>query len=311
MTGAKEDCSMLNELLGTLSLVGTGGAIIIGATVASLILGVAANLLLAARYASLEKDIRRNPSGDRPFSNEVLNRIVREAVHARARSREVNTQAIIENHFQSDLGALLLAERFVRSATGLVIILGLLGTFYGLTLSIGRLIGLVTGDAGGSDIAQVVTKGLTQSLSGMSVAFSNSLFGIGAAVLLTILGIFSNVTDRRTAVMVELEAFVDRLLAGRPANSAHTVGALDEVSFEQGKDGLARVVNDFGHSVTQLEGTVVRFESALQTFAANTRDFKEFNMHLKDNVQRMSLSFADFSDALKSQVVNLKPAGRS
>lgn len=301
---------MPDEFFSMFSLVGTGGAIIIGATVASLVLGVAANLLLSARYASLEKDIRRNPTGDRPFSHEVLNRIVREAVHARARSRDVNPQAIIENRFQSDLKALLLAERFVRSATGLVIILGLLGTFYGLTLSIGRLIGLVTGDTAGGDVAQVVTKGLTQSLSGMSVAFSNSLFGIGAAVLLTILGVFSNVTDRRTAVMVQIETFLDRLLAGRSATT-DAVGSVDGVGLEHENDGLSRVVNDFGRSVTQLEGTVARFESALQTFAANTRDFKEFNMHLKDNVQRMSLSFADFSEALKSQVGNLKSAGRS
>ena len=45
--------------------------------------------------------------------------------------------------FQAELRPLLLAERFVRAATGLVIILGLLGTFYGLTLSIGKLVHLV------------------------------------------------------------------------------------------------------------------------------------------------------------------------
>jgi hypothetical protein len=42
-----------------------------------------------------------------------------------------------------------------------------------------------------------------------------------------------------------------------------------------------------------------RFEGALGTFAGNTRDFQEINLHLKDNIQRMSLSFADASDALR------------
>jgi len=56
----------------------------------------------------------------------------------------------------------------------------------------------------------------------------------------------------------------------------------------------------FGQSVAQLDGTVTRFESALETFATTTRDFREFNLHLKDNVQRMSLSFADLSEVLKS-----------
>ena len=45
---------------------------------------------------------------------------------------------------------------------------------------------------------------------------------------------------------------------------------------------------------------MTRFESALETFATTTRDFHEFNLHLKDNVQRMSLSFADLSEVLKS-----------
>ena len=63
-----------------------------------------------------------------------------DAEEAARRSGERNTQAIIEENFQAELGSLLLAERFVRAATGLVIILGLLGTFYGLTLSIGKLV---------------------------------------------------------------------------------------------------------------------------------------------------------------------------
>jgi len=35
--------------------------------------------------------------------------------------------------------------------------------------------------------------------------------------------------------------------------------------------------------VARLDGAVARFESALQTFATTTRDFHEFNVHLKDN----------------------------
>jgi hypothetical protein len=40
----------------------------------------------------------------------------------------------------------------------------------------------------------------------------------------------------------------------------------------------------------------------LQVFASTTKDFHEFNAHLKDNVQRLSLTFADLSDSLKSQI---------
>ena len=54
------------------------------------------------------------------------------------------------------------------------------------------------------------------------------------------------------------------------------------------------------------DAVVARFDSALQAFSTSARDFSEFNAHLKDNVQRMSLSFGDLSDTIKGQVVALR-----
>jgi len=51
----------------------------------------------------------------------------------------------------------------------------------------------------------------------MSVAFSNSLVGILSAVILTVLGILSNVSDRRTAVMIQIETYLDRMLGSAAA----------------------------------------------------------------------------------------------
>jgi hypothetical protein len=62
----------------------------------------------------------------------------------------------------------------------------------------------------------------------------------------------------------------------------------------------------FEQTVARLGGAVMHFESALETFASTTRDFHEFNLHLKDNVQRMSLSFGDLSDTLKEHARAIK-----
>jgi methyl-accepting chemotaxis protein len=300
---------MPNSILDALSLVGPGGALIIAATVLSLLLGVGANLVLRARYAGLAAELLQKADPRAPFVHPVLNRIVREAREARAHSPEVPTQAIVEDCFQSELRSHLLAERFVRAATGLVIILGLLGTFYGLTSAIGQLVGLVTGEGDVSaDMGASITQGLTQSLSGMSVAFSNSLFGIFAAVVLTVLNVFSNVTDLRTAVMIRIENHVDRLLA---RESATVDGVLAGGGVAVGRtEPLERIVSSFSASVGRLESAVADFDTALQRFATNTRDFSEFNRHLKDNVQRMSLSFGDFSEALKTEIGALKTGHR-
>lgn len=295
------------HLVSTMMIIGPGGFLIIGIIVVILVLNVSVTLAICQRYNNMGRELAIGTDPSRPFRNRVLNRILDDAKKAREEGAvEINTQAIIEHNFQTELGSLLLGERFVKSATGLTIILGLVGTFYGLTLSITRLVALVSGEASGvAEITQSVTKGLTQALSGMSVAFSTSLFGIGAAIIMTVIGIFWNIPDRREAALVRIEHYLDNLVCKRdqtqtfPATFASSHLATGGYPSEQ-------LVANFGRSVDNLNQIITRFDTALQGFAATTRDFREFNLHLKDNVQRMSLSFADLSETLKSQITLLK-----
>jgi hypothetical protein len=297
---------MEEGLFASLALVGTSGAIIIGTTLFVLFLSIGLNLYMRARYGALSTDIEDHKRPDRPFTNHVLNRILDDARDAKLRQgRDANVQAIVEHHFHAELGGLLLGERFVRSAVGLVIILGLVGTFTGLTLSVGQLVSMI-GDspARGIDVADVVTGGLTKALSGMSVAFSCSLFGIASAIVLTLFGVLSNPTDRRMGLMIAVEAHLDRILSFAPEAGGARAGSSPETEH------LAQIVSDFGAAVAGLENAVSQFGTSLSTFAGTTRDFREFNLHLKDNVQRMSLSFADASEAVKNHVHTLQGVRR-
>ncbi|HTV20659.1 MAG TPA: hypothetical protein VMG12_18375 [Polyangiaceae bacterium] len=293
---------MQHGLFGTLALVGPSGAAIIGATLFVLFLSIGLNLYIRGRYASLATDVEDHKRADRPFTHHVLNRILDDARDAKLRQgRDANVQAIVEHHFHSELGGLLLGERFVRAGVGLVIILGLVGTFTGLTLSVGQLVTMIgENPTRGIDVADVVTGGLTKALSGMSVAFSASLFGIASAIVLTIFGVLSNPTDKRMGLMIAVEAHLDRVLAFTPEAGGAATGTSPETEH------LAQIVTDFSTAVAGLETAVMQFGAALQTFAGTTRDFKEFNVHLKDNVQRMSLSFADASEAVKHHVHTLQ-----
>jgi hypothetical protein len=271
-------------------------------------------LVIRARYAGFAAELARHEDSPGSFESAFLARAVRDALAAhRLAGADINTQGLVEQTVQSELRALLIGERFVRSATGLVIILGLVGTFYGLSSSIGRLTSLLAGKTpAGADVTASLTQGLTETLSGMSVAFSASLFGIVSAIVLTLLGVFLNIGDRRVALMVQVENYLDNVLFARlrggaavgvPGGPAHA-GQLG------GAPQLAGLLAGFGESVSRLEGAVVGFESALGGFAASTRDFREFNHHLKDNIQRMSLSFGDLSDSLKHQAVAINSALR-
>jgi hypothetical protein len=302
----------MNEaLVGSMSLVNASGYVIIALILTLLLLAVGLTFFVRARYAAIERELQRQGEEVPDMASAVLSHIMRDVEGAaRRRSGEINTQAIIENRFQSDLAPLMLAERFIKSATGLMIIMGLVGTFYGLTLSIGKLGALLSEDAGiTTDVVASVTMGLTQALSGMSVAFSTSLFGIAGAILMTLLGVFANVPERRLALMVRLEDYVDNVLRVRLRGVERELGDAD--SEVTRSTMLERAAASFGQAVSQLDGTITRFETALQGFSTSTRDFRELNMHLKDNIQRMSLSFADLGDTLKHEVEVLRTRERN
>lgn len=301
---------MHDALFGSLSLIDATGYAIIALIVVLLGVGVALTAFLFGKYAILERDLKRGSQSVPQFEAPVLNRIVRDLQEAARRHRgELNTQAIIEHAFQAELSTFLVAERFVRATTGLMIILGLVGTFYGLTLSIGKLVALVSADVPvAGELTASLTRGLTDAISGMSVAFSTSLFGIAAAIVMTLLGVFANVGDRRTAVMVQIESYLDNVLMGMLRGEGAPEGGLGAGASHAiaSDERIERLVIGFGQTVAQLDAVVSRFENTLEGFSASSRDFREFNLHLRDNIQRMSLSFADLSESLKREAERLR-----
>ncbi|MCI0754109.1 MotA/TolQ/ExbB proton channel family protein [Teichococcus vastitatis] len=75
-----------------------------------------------------------------------------------------------------------------RYMTGLSIFLGLLGTFWGLILTIGSVAEVInTMSVGSGDLNQLFNQlksGLAQPLTGMGVAFSSSMLGLAGALVL-------------------------------------------------------------------------------------------------------------------------------
>jgi hypothetical protein len=281
---------MLDALSSSFTLVNPSGLAVLTAILALLIGGVLVTAIVRARYAGIAADLRRSAyDSSVSFESRVLTSIVREALDARRATSEVNAQAIIESCFAQELRGLLIGERFVKASAGLTIIFGLVGTFFGLSLAIGKLVKLVaSSDVGGADqIADSLTAGLVDALAGMSVAFTSSLFGILAAIVMTLLGVFASIGDKRQAVMSQIESYLDHVVLTRSEATPSAGG------------GMEPMIGAFARAVGQLDQVVGRFEGALGSFADNTRDFQEINLHLKDNIQRMSLSFGDVADSLR------------
>jgi methyl-accepting chemotaxis protein len=275
---------MLTNLFKSLSLVDASGFIIIALILLILGISLLFNGGVRARYAALRRDLRSHERDGTPFRHPLL-RGVHSDVTRLQRSGELegDIQTLIDFHLSKHLSWALTAERFFKAAAGIMIVLGLVGTFYGLTLSIGKLAALITEDASGiAEITASLTQGLAGALSGMSVAFSTSLVGILSAITVMLVGVFRGPRESRNAFILELEVFLRGQAPGGSKSSAAE------------SDALRETANTLHHAVAS-------FGDSLQLFSGNIRDFKEFNTHLKDNIQRMSLQFADLSETLKQQ----------
>ncbi len=88
-----------------------------------------------------------------------------------------------------------------RYITGLLIFLGLLGTFWGLLLTIGSVSEVIGGmSVGTGDLGQLfgqLKSGLAQPLKGMGTAFSSSMLGLASALVLGFLDLTAGQAQTR------------------------------------------------------------------------------------------------------------------
>ena len=115
-----------------------------------------------------------------------------------------------------------------RYMTGLLIFLGLLGTFWGLLLTVGAVAAVINGmSVGSGDINALfdqLKSGLARPLQGMGTAFSSSMFGLAGALVLGFLDLTAGQAQNR--FFNELEEW----LAGLTRLSSGVLGGEAEAS---------------------------------------------------------------------------------
>ncbi len=149
------------------------------------------------------------------------------------------------------------ARDISRYMIGLLIFLGLLGTFWGLMVtirSVGEVIDTlnVTGTDAGAMFDQM-KKGLSQPLSGMGVAFSASLFGLAGSLVLGFLDLQAGQAQNR--FYNDLEEWLST--SARITSSA-TLGEGGEQSVPAYIQALLETTAD---SLDNLQRTIARSES--------------------------------------------------
>jgi hypothetical protein len=117
------------------------------------------------------------------------------------------------------------ARDISRYMTGLLVFLGLLGTFWGLIVTVGSVGGVINTLKVGGDAQSTfdsLREGLAAPLSGMGISFSSSLFGLAGSLVLGFLDLQSSQAQNRFYIDLEdwLSTTVRDLGAGAEAGAA-------------------------------------------------------------------------------------------
>ena len=160
-------------------------------------------------------------------------------------SRRVSLSATSLQTLLDGIGSRLAETRETsRYLIGVLIFLGLLGTFYGLLETV-RSVGGVLGalNVGGSDAARAfadLKSGLESPLAGMSTAFSSSLFGLAGSLVLGFLDLQAGQAQNR--FYNDLEEWLStytRLSGGQLGDAGDgSVPAYIQALLEQTADSL-------------------------------------------------------------------------
>jgi hypothetical protein len=136
------------------------------------------------------------------------------------------------------------ARDISRYMTGLLVFLGLLGTFWGLIETVGSVGNVIQGLKAGGDAGTMfdsLREGLAAPLSGMGISFSSSLFGLAGSLVLGFLDLQSSQAQNR--FYTELEDWLSTTVydhAAEPGAAGISAGMSGEMrgAIERLKDAI-------------------------------------------------------------------------
>ena len=200
----------------------------------------------------------------------------------------------------------------------MMITLGLLGTFIGLTISVSELVNVLLQDIGSAslDWNEILVR-LAAAAKGMGAAFTTSLVGLFGSVILNFALIAIDCEEQKRSLMIDVEEYLDNnvaVLIAKDKETEYTMmnrilkdtfvefGSKIEMTLKDTVDSFAdkltNVVMDVSVSSQALDTTVERFDSAISTLAVAMKDMSDFNVNLKENVDKMDVSFIKMSESL-------------
>ena len=213
-----------------------------------------------------------------------------------------------------------------RYTIGLLVFLGLLGTFWGLLETVGSISGVINsltvegGDAGA--IFGTLKRGLEAPMAGMGTAFSSSLFGLAGSLVLGFLDLQAGQAQNRFYNdLEEWLSSVTRLSSGgMMADGEHSVPAYVQALLEQTAESLenlqrtlAQGEENRSRADDNLHSLTVKLETLtdqMRTEQALMKSLAETQVAIRPILQQLADSSgpahgAGLDDASKAHIRNM------
>ena len=185
-----------------------------------------------------------------------------------------------------------------RYMTGLLIFLGLLGTFWGLLLTVGAVSDVIGGMSVGSGdlnaLFEQLKSGLARPLRGMGTAFSSSMFGLAGALVLGFLDLTAG--QAQTRFFNELEewlAGITRLSSGVLGGEGEGgsvpvyVQALLEQTAEN-MENLQRILVRGEDGRVQANGAIMALTERIGTLSDTMRANQQLMLHIAETQAQLA-----------------------
>jgi hypothetical protein len=193
------------------------------------------------------------------------------------------------------------AKETSRYLTGLLVFLGLLGTFYGLLQTVSAVsvviqgLDVTAGDAG--DLFGTLKQGLQQPLTGMGTAFSSSLFGLTGSLILGFLDL--QTSQSQNAFYTDLEDWMssmtelDHPITAMQASGLDVSGNEMQEMFErlgstmQSSNSSQNAIRAMAELARGIDGLVKHIRAEQDDLRNYITEQSETNKKLRDLIEAM------------------------
>jgi methyl-accepting chemotaxis protein len=280
------------------------------------VIGFFLRLHLYQKLSDLEKQVNKLVRRkDIPLTG-VINRICQRFRDASERVEAVNTTAIIEGIFRKEkinvIGVSVpweVADRFCRVLPNLLLTLGLLGTFIGITFNLNNISTTLNQvDGTETDINTLINQ-LQQPLQGMGIAFISSLVAVGCSAILTLTNIYKNTTALKLQIFSTLEDYLDNVYLPEIPSHSRLDRAVDRMVSQQ-KEFLTRFHQNVTEAVEASLGKVANqiAEGNKEATKLAIQVYQQFT-ETAGTLSRGANKFEYAVESLKKEVPKIQKAG--